>query len=196
MTKRKLTTAADLLAKLQSDPVLISKLVEEDAERQRRAEEWERAETPLVEELRTAGFDVKSVWDLVGASIPYSRALPILASHLQRPYPARVREGIARALAVPQSIVFWDILTRLYTEEERKDAKDGLAAAIAAAADDSVTDDVMSMAANKKNGPSRLLLLSALERAKDLRVIAALMELTADPELKIEAETILRRLGR
>lgn len=156
----------------------------QEAERQARAAEWRRAETPLVHQLSAAGIAVDSVWDLVNMSDLYPDALTILVDHLQRPYPGRVREGIARALAVPQSKFAWDVLIRLYRDEDSKDAKDGLAVAIAAAADDEAIEDVIALARDKRHGSSRILLLSALERSAEPGSRTALMELGTDPDLK------------
>jgi hypothetical protein len=98
----------------------------------------------------------------------YPDALPILLEHLGRPYPDRVREGIARALAVRDAKFGWEALTRVYRHEEAgTDAKDGLAAAIAAVADDEVIDQVIGLARDATHGDSRLLLLRALARSKD-----------------------------
>jgi hypothetical protein len=91
------------MADLEGDPGFIARRDERDRERQRKAIEWRQAEAPLVEELRAAGFKVDSAWDLVNTAVPYAEALPILLAHVQRPYPDRVREGIARALAVPKA---------------------------------------------------------------------------------------------
>jgi len=126
------------------------------------------------------------VWDLVNSDEPYPEALPILLAHLQRPYPGRVREGIARALAVRDARFGWDVLIRLYEEEPGdSDAKKGLAAAIAAASDDEVLDDVIAMANDARHGESRLLLLRALERSKKPRAKEALTELSGDPSYGI-----------
>lgn len=189
-------SAADLMAKLDADPEFVAKRQREEEERQARVAEWRRAEAPLVEELNGAGFAVNSAWDLVNASEPYPDALPILVKHLQRPYPSRVREGIARALATSQSKFAWEVFTRLYREESATDAKDRLAVAIAEAADDGVIEDVISLARDRTQGPSRLLLLRALERSKTPRAKAALIELETDPELEKEIKVILRRLKR
>jgi hypothetical protein len=169
---------------------------QQEAERQARAAEWRRAETSLVEELKAAGFAVDSAWDLVNTSAPYPDALPILVDHLQRTYPSRVREGIARALAVPQSKFAWDVLTRLYRDEGERDAKDGLAVAISVVADDEVIDEVLALVRDERHGPSRILLLGALERSEDPRARAALMELGTDAELKKEIQIVLRRLKK
>lgn len=170
---------------------------QQEAQRQARATEWRRAEMPLVQDLNAAGFAVASVWELVNSSQRYPHALPILVEHLQRSYPSRVREGIARALAVPESKFAWDVLTRLYREEGESDAKLGLAAAISVAADNEVMDDVIDLLREKRHGSSRILLLRALDRSKSPGSHAALEELRSDPELAKEINAILRkRRGR
>jgi hypothetical protein len=167
-----------------------------ELERQKRAEEWRGAEAPLVAELKAAGFVVASVWDLVNTPGTYPTAVPILLEHLPRQYPAAVREGIARALAVPEAKTGWELLLCLYRDEHEGRVKDGLAVAIAAVADGDVLEDVIALAGDVRHGPSRLLLLSALERSRDERTRSALKELEADPELQREIRVILRRLKR
>lgn len=168
---------------------------EEDESRAQRAAEWRRAEEPLVKELEGVGYVLSSVWDLVNTPGTYPKAVPILLAHLPRDYPDAVREGIARALAVPEAKIGWDVLTRLYRSEHAGRAKDGLAVAIAGACDDHVVGDVVGLARDKNNGPSRLLLLRALERSTDPRARAALNDLKTDPELSDEIRVILSRLN-
>lgn len=158
------------------------------------ADEWRRAEMPLIEELRTAGVSLNSAWDLVNTSTPYPAALPILFRHLQRDYPDVVMEGIARALATPVARFGWSTLLDLFRTEVRKRAKDGLAVALAATADDSVIGDVIELATDAKHGASRLLLLRALERSKDPAALSALRRLAGDAEVAKEASVILKRL--
>lgn len=189
------TTAEELIAELKSDPVWLAAREEEERERRRKQAEWRQAEAPLVDELREAGFQVDSAWDLVNTSTPYPEALPILLEHLERRYPDRVREGIARALAVRDAKFGWETLTRLYRQEEAgTDAKDGLAVAIAAAADDDAIGELIALAQETTHGKSRILLLSALARSQDPRARSALRELEADAELATEVRRILRRL--
>lgn len=170
---------------------------QQDEEREKRAAEWRRAEAPLVKELRDAGYPVESAWDLVNTPGSYPAAVPILLAHLSRPYPGRVREGIARALAVPEAkTVGWETLTRLFREEQEEQVKDGLAVAIAGAADDDVIDEVIALARDESLGASRVILLHALEHSRDRRARAALMEFGAHPNLGEESRAILRRLKR
>lgn len=196
--KKTRVTAAELLAHLAADPEFVAKEAQREGERQRREAAYRRAETPLVSELYAAGVHVDSVWDLVNMSGSYSTAIPILLDHIGRPYPPAVREGIARALAVPETRTYngWELLTRLFREEKVPRVKDGLAAAISGAADDDVLGDVIALAHETHLGPSRLLLLSALERSADPRARRALIELAEDPDLEKEIAVILRRLDR
>ena len=170
---------------------------------ERNAAAWSKAEQPVVEELRSMGFDVASVWDLFNRKEPWNKrerikpyldALPLLLKHLALDYPPAVREGIARAMAMPQSRFAWNDLVRFYRNEESNRAKDGLAVAVAAAADPSVLDELIVLVKDRKHGKSRLLLLSALARVKDPRAHAALMGLGTDPDLADEVQGILKRL--
>lgn len=195
--KKKRITAAELMARLNADPEFVAREAQREEERRKREAEYELAEAPLVEELRAAGFQVQSAWDLVNTPGSYPRALPILLAHLPRPYPAPVREGIARALAVRETkALAWDVLTGLFVKEPEKCVRDGLAVAISAAADDEVLEDVIALAREPRHGASRVLLLWALERSKAPQARAALMELGSDPELTKEVDAIFRRFER
>lgn len=163
-------------------------------EARRRAAEWRRAEVPLAEELRAAGFAVESAWDLVNTSTPYPAALPILLEHLQRQYPDRVREGIARALAVRDAKFGAELLVRLYREEQAgTDAKAGLAVALGEAADDEVIDEVIALARDPAHGTSRVLMLDALARSAAPQARAALEAIAEDPAVGEEARQLLKR---
>jgi hypothetical protein len=195
MTKKKIT-AAELMAKLNADPEFVAKQAREQAELLKREAEYRLAEAPLVDELQAAGFQVQSAWDLVNTPGSYPKAVPILLSHLPRPYPPAVREGIARALAVREASCGWEVLTRLYRNEHEIRVKDGLAVAIAAAANDELLGEVIALARDESQGPSRVLLLGALRRSADPRARAALMDLSTDPDLTKEIQIILRRRKR
>ncbi|WP_040598263.1 hypothetical protein [Patulibacter medicamentivorans] len=163
-----------------------------EEELQRKVAEWRAAEVPLAEELRAAGLEVESAWDLVNTSTPYPAALPILLEHLGRPYPDRVREGIARSLAVRDAKFGWETLMRLYRDEPAgSDAKDGLAAALAAVSDDDVVDELIALAGDSVHGESRILLLRGLKRSRAPQARAALVEFSGDPVLGQEARALL-----
>jgi hypothetical protein len=172
----------------------VARKKERDEEIERNAQEHARAEALVVNELRKADVPVESVWDLVNATNTYAQSLPILLDHLKRPYPDVVREGIARAMAVPGARFAWPVLVTLYRQEPGRRTKAGLAVALANVADDETIDDLIALARDAQHGESRLLLLNALERSRLPQARKALMELGGDSGLQKEVQRILRRL--
>lgn len=194
--KTKATTAGELLAKLNADPEFVARAAERERARLQKVDEFRRAETPLISDLLAAGFSTESVWDLVNTGESYTAALPILVDHLPRAYPAAVREGIARALAVVDSRPWWDTLTRLYQAETDERVRGGLAAAIAASATDDVLPELISLLRAGDHGESRVILLSALERSTAVLAGQILEELRTDPVLGKQAQVSLRVRAR
>ena len=192
MTKKE--TAAELMDRLRADPIFAAQEKERDAAFQRKKEDYARAEAPLVRDLRVAGVEVGSVWDLVNAKNIYAQSLPILLKHLQQPYPDAIRDGIARSMAVPGAKFAWPLLVRLYKQEQEERTKDGLAVALSNIADDEVIGDLIALAREPQHGASRILLLDALRRSRLPQARQALMEFGSDPLLQKEAQRILRRL--
>jgi len=149
--------------------------------------ELDRLQHPLVEALNTAGVRVSSVWDLIDApSETYLCAIPLLAGHLALPYPAHIREGIARALAIRASRTIWKQLLQAYLEEEDRFAmgvKWALHLALYAAFDYSVMNDVIGLAIDRRHGVNRTLFVVALSRLRDPRAHATVQALADDPDL-------------
>jgi len=196
MTKQKSITATELMARLNADPEFVAREAKEEAERLHRAFKLGIAETPLRDDLRAAGYAVDSAWDLVNTERPYPSALPILVQHLQREYPTEIREGIARALAVPDANFAWGTLTEIYRREPHGRVKEGLAAALAGAAAPPDMENLIALIRDPRNGESRILLLGGLERSHDPRAMAALLKLQAeaDQQLTKQIGLIMQRL--
>ena len=198
MTKKRTgpMTAEELLRELEADPEWVAARDKREQELLRRQAELRLVEAPLLEALRAAGHPVGSVWDLVNTAAPYPSALPILLDHFTRPYPAVIREGIARALAVREARFAWATLKQHYLDERDEAPKDGLAAALSAIADARLVPDVIALVRDVRNGTSRVLLLRALTRSKDRKAHDAIRELATDPDLEKEIAVILRRKDR
>lgn len=212
MTKKKSSvTAAELLAKLQSDPEFVKrKQAQEECQNQRLAR-IRIEEEPILLELRSAGWDVESVWDMVNTSSPYPKAIPILLRHLPLQYSDVTKEGLARALAVPEPQVndAWPLLLAEYRKapvgigkrapgdlsENQLRAKDGLACALAASVTDKTLPELIALVRDRSQGESRILLLSALKirRSKSREVKMVVAELASDPELQREIASWSRR---
>jgi len=123
----------------------------------------------------------------------YPSALPVLVANVSGPYPDGVRDGIARALAVPHARPYWPILKRAYLDEPAATrTKQGLAAALAAVADDDVLDEILSLIADSRHGESRGLLLTALPRSSNPRAHQTLEAMRSDPKMRKVARVLLR----
>src|ERR1043165_1157723 len=168
-----------------------------EEERQQKVAEWRRAEVPVVEALRAAGLDVRSVWDLVNTKNRYSAAVPVLLEHVMKPYPERVREGIARALAVPEARSGWPILLEAFrreTDTTTVGVKWALALALGAAGTDEVLGDVFALLRDKSLGKNRVPLLQILYRSNDPRSSEVLNELKDDESIGKDIKLALRKL--
>jgi hypothetical protein len=196
MKKIRQETTKEFLERLSHDPSYVARRAEGEREFEERERELRVAEAPLVEALSECGVLVGSVWDLIGRKARYPAGISVLLEHLQKPYPSRIREGIARALAVPEAKWCWRLLVEHYRAESDPHVKEGLAAAVSAASDERVLGELIGLAKDRSLGSSRLLLLWALERTTDPRGRAALVELEGDTDLAKEVKVSLRRLRR
>jgi hypothetical protein len=195
--KRRGKTAGELFEELHSDPEWVARKAERDRALQAAAAAYRKAEAPIVKDLSEVGFAVESVWDLVNTRTRYSAAVPILLEHLPRQYPERVREGIARALAVPESIVGWKILLDEFEKEPNPSTagpKWALALALGAAGTDDVLDDVISLIRQSSLGRNRVPLIPVLGRSRDRRALKVLEELENDESIAREVSKALKRL--
>jgi hypothetical protein len=176
----------DLITRLQTDPAWLSARRERSQLLTGVQLPLSDSEKQLVADLRRCGVRVKSVWDLQSSPEPYPQAIPILLTHLQHPYVDRLREGIARALAVRDSRSVWDLLVQLYREEPADSGtKTALALAVATAADSDQLDELITLAKDPENGASRTMLLGKLRRSDDPAARAALDDLASDPQLEL-----------
>ena len=183
-------TAAELIAELESDPSFVAAQADRDARQIRRDARIREHEKPIIRDLRTAGVDVETVWDLVGASRRPSIA-DVLLRHSDRRYPSKVRATVVRALATHASEHDFDELLRLYMHEADTDVRDGLAAALAATSGPEHVGRLTELATNARNGPSRIFLLQRISTSAGGR--EALDRLRDDPDLSKEVAHILSR---
>jgi hypothetical protein len=196
MTRRKALTAHEFIEQRPDgppDPAVRAKLRRLAEERRSRELYYQRAAEPLLTDLRSVGYDVGSVWDLVNVEDDYPDALPVLVRHLVKPYPPVIRDGIARALAVGRALFAWDLLYEQYLTEEDRSVKDGIATALSAMVDRAHLDALLGLLRDRHHGPSRILLLGGVQRLRDPRGRAVIEELADDPDLRKQIEIILRR---
>lgn len=189
-------TAAEFQARLEADPEFVARREERRRARAQKRAAFREAERPLLDDLHRIGLNADSVWDLVNTSHPYPEALPILAEHLSRPYPDRVRAGIARALAVRDARFAWERLRDLYVAEPvGTETDEALAVALGEACDDSVLEELVELAKDDRRGGKRLMLVSALLRSRTELARETLQELADHPVFEEELKAISRTRG-
>lgn len=183
-------TAAELMAQLSEEYQRRTRAAEE--KRQRRVRELRRAEQPIVDDLRKAGVDVSSVWDLVNRSEPYPAALPVLLEHLKRGgHPDRVMESLGRALAVKPAAFAWQTLRDLYLASQGSGVRTGLVVALAASAAPQHLDALLELVADESCGDTRILLLDAVKDVGGDRGRRVLEGLTTHPVLGQQARAVV-----
>jgi hypothetical protein len=193
-------TAGELNALLQKDPEFLSKKREKDRIRHQFSVALSNDERILLSELSRVGYQLTSVWDLLSTEMSYGPAIPVLVDHLRHPHMDRTREGIARALGVPEAKAYWSVLVDEYQNarqgEEcgvRLGAKDGLAATLSVLAGENEFDELVGLLRDRKNGISRVNLLSSLRRSKAPSAKEIINELASDPDLSAEISTWAKR---
>jgi HEAT repeat protein len=199
--KRKPITASELMDQLNRDPEFVRRSEEREKYFSALAESLALAEKPLVEALNDSGLAVKSVWDLVNTKRTYPEAIPILVAHLERPYPYRIREGIARALTVKYAgeDAFRALLNEFKKvpatgEAAREGFKWALGNAISIVANARHFDEVVGLIRDKRHGTARDAMVLRLPRLNRGRAVSVLIESLADPDVAGHAVTALRKL--
>jgi len=193
-------SAEELIEQLGNDPECRARAAKADTERRERQETLRRAERPVVDELRAAGIDVKSVWYLPELPECGEDAYPILLKHLKEDYPDRVRGGIARAFTKDVVRRHWQELLNMYLHEAPGEAQDGLAATLSGCAARAHYEDLLSILEDESLGDTRIYFLRPVNRIGN-RISAgsgrAVIEGLADhPVLGTESKRILQGRGR
>jgi len=168
--------------RLQSDPEWVRENARREAEFEARVEQAKREmdpeEKPLLADLASVGIQVETLWDLVNAKWDYPAAIPILAAHLQQVRHPRLREGIARALTVPEArgaaakVILAELQKADNSSSEMqwaigrpREVRWALANALTVAADKSMADTIEALIANDQYADVRERLKKALAKA-------------------------------
>lgn len=189
-------TNAEHDAQLAADPEYQRRIAERDARIAEMARALRAAERPIVEDLRAAGVEVASVWDLVNTSVPYPDALPVLLAHFERGgYPERVMESLGSALAVKPSVAYWDRLAAAYRHPRDRGEEEGAAIALAACATRAQYAELVSFLSLPARGDplrdTRIYFLRPIKRLGGEAGRDLLEGLIGDPVLGKEAAALL-----
>lgn len=196
--KRNPKTAAELMRELEQNAEYVEQRNIEESARRQTERSLREEEGPLLEALSQVGISVGSVWDLVNSENSYRHALPVLAEHLERSYPARIKEGIARALTVPHAGP--KVCAALLREFRRtrdlspQGVKFALANALSVVAEEDSMDDLIDLVRDPREGECRAALVEALARFGGQRVSDVLHDLSTDPLIGSDARRALARI--
>jgi hypothetical protein len=182
------------MEELRSNPAFLAREREREAQQQANREAYASAARPVLEELRSLGFAVDSVRDLRVQGKPYPRAVPVLLAWLPRIADRYVKEDIIRTLSVP-----WahpeaaPALLRELKESTDESLRWVIGNALEVVADESSFDDLRGLANDRSLGRAREMLVLAMGKLHDRRVVPTLIGLLADDELVGHALVALRR---
>ena len=164
----------------------IASTVEEREElRQKMADLFVASAAPIDAEL--AGLDFPSIGKLSNSKVNYESAIPILIKWLPLVETNDVKSAILGALAVKWAkptaaaplIEFFQHLDSASAQELRWSVGN----ALECTADDSVLDDIISIASNQCYGTDRQMFVMALGNMKDPKAVDVLINLLDDPEV-------------
>jgi hypothetical protein len=185
-------TAEEHAKQLQVDPEFMRRRAEQEKALAEREAQLRVVEAPLLKDLARVGFEVKSVWFLKNNRPEFRKAIPVLLDHLKRPYPDIIRAGIAQRLAVRATRKMgWRILVEEFrkTGYDHAQVKDSLGSALSGAVDDSVIEELISLAKDSSLGSSRVMLLRGVRHSRRPEARQAIAELANDPELAKEIKS-------
>jgi hypothetical protein len=153
----------------------------------------------LTDELAEIGIKIITIWDLVNTKNKYPKAIPILIKHLQLDYSDKVKEGIVRALTVPEAK---GLVAPLLIKEYLllPNDKENLKWVIGNAVNITITKDeiaeIFPIVLNRENGLSRQMFVAALGKTKAENVKDILLQLISDDDkvIRDEAKKALRKI--
>lgn len=163
--------------------------------------ELERAKeyTGLIKELSDIGIEVNTIWDLVNTKSKYPIAIPILLKYLLLINLDKNKEGIVRALTIPEAKGVAStalIYEYVKTPVSKENLRWIMGNAIKLTLTDNELKKVFPIVKDKKNGISREMIVLALGNTKKYKKEATelLIHLTYDDDVKLQAIEALTKL--
>jgi len=194
MARKTSITAAEAIRQLEADPEWVSRRDAREQDRVRREQRSQQEQRPLLRDLEATGTRVSDVWDLVNTPTPYPRALPVLLAHLMHPYGDRIREGIARALALKEArpLAWEQLISLIGSKSLPKQVADGLMVALSAMARPTDLQAMLGLISDSSIGASRIFLVRNLMRSKKPEARQVLVNLRDDPDLRMDIAARLK----
>jgi hypothetical protein len=123
----------------------------------------------LIDELAVLDIKINSIWDLVNTKSKYPKAIPVLIKYLPLVNYDKNKEGIIRALTVPEAkglVVPLLVKEYLQLPNEKENLRWVIGNAVNVVITKSEVADIFPIVLNKENGLSRQMFVSALGKIK------------------------------
>jgi len=179
------------MAELERKPEFVERQRQRTAEREENQRRYAEAATGLLADLGSAGFAVSTVADLRKRGVGDKRAVPVLAAWLPRityvPLKRDVIATLGSSWARPQATR--PLLDEFHRIDPVTDPPNGLRWSIGDAlervADESVLDELLAIAQDRRHGRARALVVVALGNMgrERRRAVPVLLELLSDTDV-------------
>ncbi len=175
------------MAQLKSDPKYRAREQEKENTRQIKIAANKEAAALLVQELVAAGFPVSTVADLYNKRLYYASAIPTLLGWLPKMQNLDVKQDIVRCLSVPfaRPMAAGPLIHefRSTKDESTNGLRWTIGNALEVVSDDTVLDDMIELATERRYGKAREMVIVGLGNMSDPRAVAVLVELLKDDEV-------------
>lgn len=184
---------------MSQDPAYLARVAARDAMVEERHRRYLEAAAPVLVELRSLGYQLEAIGDLVRSGARYANAVPVLIEWLTKVDEPSVKEDIVRTLSVP-----WAKSAAPALIEEFRRVEDAtgtsirwvIGNALSVVAGDPVCDDLVGLARDRRYGRAREMVVVALGKMKKnaASVMDVLIELLADEDVAGHAVIALGKL--
>jgi HEAT repeat protein len=191
-------SAAELMVELNADPDYVARMRQRERLRAEEGADYQRVLAPVLKDLEAIGFNLRSLDELRRGAVDYPAAVPILLGWLAKTENLDLKEDIVRTLSLPW--VAEDVAKAFNSEIQRTDipSSDGLRWAIAnglaVTAGDSIFDQLVAVATDKRYGKAREMLVLALGNCFNPRAVDVLIDLLTDEQVVGHAVMALGKL--
>ena len=154
----------------------------------------------LIDELADLDIKINSIWDLVNTKSKYPKAIPVLMKYLPLVSYVRNKEGIVRALTVPEAkglVVPLLVKEYLQLPIDKENLRWVIGNAVNATITESEVANIFPIVLNKENGLSRQMFVTALGKIKTDNVKSVLLQLSNDDDkvIRDEAKKALKKVS-
>jgi HEAT repeat protein len=154
----------------------------------------------LIDELADLDIKINSIWDLVNTKSKYPKAIPVLMKYLPLVNYVRNKEGIVRALTVPEAkglVVPLLVKEYLQLPIDKENLRWVIGNAVSATITESEVANIFPIVLNKENGLSRQMFVTAMGKIKTDNVKSVLLQLSNDDDkvIRDEAKKALKKVS-